>query len=109
MKTCFKILFVIGMLTSGLTHAATFSLTIEEACQIMKARIDNKAFILDMMKACMQRGDGVHDWTDADDQVMQCRYTAFQTVGGYTDYRLSEIYARFLNEGGDPKTCKLPK
>ena len=108
MKTCFKILFVIGMLTSGVTHALD-GLTLEEGCQIMKARIDNKAFILEMMKVCMQRGDGVSDWTDADDQVMQCRYTAFQTVGGYTDFKVNEGYARFLSEGGDPKTCKLPK
>lgn len=108
MKTCLKILFVASVLLSTTANAG-IAPTTEGVCHIMKARMENKEFILEMMKVCMQRGDGVHDWTDADDQVMQCRYTAFKTVGGYSDWRIEDIYANFLSEGGDPKTCKLPK
>lgn len=109
MKNYLKVLFVIGMLTSGLANADLLGITLEDSCHVMRARLENQAFVLEMMKACMQRGNGVSDWTDADDQVIQCRHTAFQSVGGYSTYIVDDVYAKFLSAGSDPKTCKLPK
>lgn len=83
----------------------------ETYCQIVKARKESQQFALEFMNVCMKRGDGVKDWTDADDQVFECRKAAMGYSGTFVDSEsaLTFGYADFLHLGGDPNTCKLDK
>lgn len=110
MKKLIAFIVLLGIATPAMADE-TNPKTLVEYCQIAKARKESRAFMLDVMKTCMSRGDGIKDWTDADDQVSECRSTALAFTNSYVNNEsaLSFYYAEFLRRGGNPDTCQFDK